>query len=65
MQEQFAVFFGVMLIGAALTAAHPIRPQTVAIIGEHFAANWQAMETHAASCPTGLLDACQPQLAVP
>ena len=64
MQQHFALFFGVTLIAAVISASHPIRPQTLAIIGERLSANWHEMETHPL-CGANSIDACQPQMAIP
>lgn len=64
MQQQFALFFGAMLIAAAMSMSHPIRPQTLAMIGERLSANWHEMETRPL-CDGDRPDACQPQMAIP
>lgn len=64
MQQQFALFFGVMLIAAAMSTSQPIRPQTLAVIGERLSANWHEMEARPL-CSAESPDACQPQMAIP
>jgi hypothetical protein len=64
MEQHFALFFGAMLVATAMTASHPIRPQTIELLGERLSANWHELETHPL-CAADRLDACQPQMAIP